>query len=107
MKSLYEGKYNEGEYFNDYKKVKTLEEVLDHPLVGKEGIEFHMPHSEWTDGGYMYRVNLSTEGMLYWVSDEIGEHMAAINLHGDTEEEAREQVFWLLNESFSFKKQEI
>jgi len=102
MSSMYEGKYTQGEYFNDYQKVKTLDEALSHPLVGSDGIEFYGPHSGWTDGGYMYRVNLSAESIYYWVSDEIVEHMAAINLHGDTEEEAREQVLWLLNESFSF-----
>ena len=109
MSSIYEGKYKEGEYFNDYKEVKTLDEALDHPLVDELwGIEFYGPHSEWTDEGYMYRVNLSTEAIYYWVSDEIQEHMAAINLHGDTEKEAREQALWLINESFSFcKSQEI
>ena len=108
MKSLYEGKYKEGQYFNDYKKVKILREALDHPLVDDEwGLEFYGPNEGWQTEGYMYRVNLSHEGMHYWVSDEIGEHMAAINIYGTTKKEAREEVFWLLNESFSFKEQEI
>lgn len=105
MSSIYEGKYKDGEYFNDYQEVKTLDEALDHPLVGKEGIEFYEPDQGWQTEGYMYRVNLSHEGMYYWISDEIGEHMAAINMYGATEKEAREQALWLLNESFSFKEQ--
>ena len=104
MRSIYEGKYKEGEYFKDYQEVKTLDEACDHTLVHAEGIECYGPHSDWTDTGYMYRVNLSNECVYFWVSDEIGEHMSAINLHGDTEQSAREQVLWLLNESFSFYK---
>ena len=103
MSSIYEGKYKEGEYFNDYQEVKTLDEALNHPLV--DDIEFHGPDGGWQTEGYMYRVNLSHEGMYYWISDEIGEHMAAINMYGDTEKEAREQALWLINESFSFKEQ--
>lgn len=108
MSSIYEGKYKEGEYFNDYKKVRTLDEALSHPLVHAEGIEFYGPDEGWQTEGYMYRVNLSNEAMYYWISDEIGEHMAAINMYGYTEKEAREQALWLINESFSFcKSQEI
>jgi len=108
MSSIYERKYKEGEYFDDYPQVKTLDEALRHPLVGSDGIEFYGPNQGWQTEGYMYRVNLSHECMYYWVSDEIGEHMAAINMYGDTEEEAREQALWLINESFSFcKSQEI
>jgi len=102
MSSIYKDKYKEGDYFDSYKKVTTLDEALKHPLVHREGIEFYGPKEGWQEDGYMYRVNLSSEAMNYWVSCEIGEHMSAINLYGETEKEAREQVLWLLNDSFSY-----
>lgn len=106
MASIYKDKYKEGDSFDSFKKVTTLQEAEEHPLVGNWGIELHEPFSEWTDNEYMCRVNLSAEGIYYWVSSEIGEHMAAINVYGDTEEKAIAEACWLLNDSFSYKESE-
>lgn len=106
MASIYKDKYKEGDSFDSYKKVTTLKEAYEHPLVGREGVELHEPNTGWQTDGYMCRINLSSEGIYYWVSGEIGEHMASINVYGDTKEQAIEEACWVLNESFKYKESE-
>jgi len=100
MKSIYDGQYKEGEHFKSHKKVKSLKAAMNHPLVS--GIEYHYPDEVWGDMP-MFIVNLSDEAINFWVSCEIGEHMASINIYGDTKKEAMQEVFWLLNDSFSYQ----
>ena len=106
MSFIYKDKYKEGDYFDSYKEVTTLDEAYEHPLVGREGVELHEPKTGWQEEGYMCRINLSEEGIYYWVSGEIGEHMAAINVYGDTEKQAIEEACWVLNKSFTYKESE-
>ena len=104
MSFIYKDKYKEGDRFDSYKEVKTLDEAYEHPLVGREVIELHEPKTGWQEEGYMCRINLSEEGIYYWVSGWIGEHMAAINVYGDTKKEAIEEACYVLNESFTYRE---
>tara|TARA_R110002124_G_C8632398_1_gene487450 strand:+ start:252 stop:569 length:318 start_codon:yes stop_codon:yes gene_type:complete len=100
---IFEGKeYKEGDYFKPRRKVRTLREARKHPFVHpREGIGFFQAGTEWSDDESNYVINLSEEGMYYWVSDEIGSHMASINIYGNASD-----VFDCLNNSFSYKESE-
>mgnify|MGYP003626037864 FL=1 len=100
---IFEGKeYKEGDYFKPRRKVRTLQEARNHPFVHpKEGIGFFQAGTGWSDEESNYVINLSEEGMYYWVSDEIGSHMASINIYGNASD-----VFDCLNNSFSYKESE-
>ena len=103
MESIYHGQYKEGEYFKSHKRVKNMKDALQHPLVHRDGIEIYGPGEGWQEDGYMCRVNLSDEAINFWIGGDIGEHMAAINLYGDTKKEAFQEVYWLLNDSFRYQ----
>ena len=98
---IFEGKeYKEGDYLKRRRKVRTLKEAEKHPLVHpEEGIGFFQAGTEWSDEESNYVINLSEEAMYYWVSDEIGSHMASINIYGNARD-----VFDCLNNSFFYKE---